>query len=90
MTAAGPSGTVFQGSPQPQYASGNDCETQERNEMSESNNTRRGLVNGGGFLLGLVIGWLIFDNLALGILFGIALSAAGEGHHRATRNKDAE
>jgi hypothetical protein len=48
------------------------------------------MVGGGGFLLGLVIGWLIFDNLALGILFGIALSAAGEGHHRATRNKDTE
>lgn len=56
----------------------------------DSRNTRRFMIGGGGFLLGLVIGWLIFDNLALGILFGIALSAAGEGHHRATRNKDAE
>lgn len=58
--------------------------------MSEPNQTKRGVVTGGGFVAGLLIGWLLFDNLALGILFGIALSAAGEGHHRMTRPKDSD
>lgn len=53
-------------------------------------NTRRFIIDGGGFAAGLVIGWLLFDNLALGLLFGIALSAAGEGHHRTARNRDAD
>jgi hypothetical protein len=56
--------------------------------MSEPNQTKRGVVTGGGFVAGLLIGWLLFDNLALGLLFGIALSAAGEGHHHVTKSRD--
>ena len=50
-------------------------------------NIKRAGINLGAFLLPFLFVWLVFDNMALGLLVGLLFAGGGEAAQRAAKDR---
>ncbi len=63
----------------------------ETPEDNPSGSMKRAGINLGAFLIAFLFVWLIFDNMALGLLVGLLFAGGGEAAQRAAdKSKDGE
>ncbi len=63
----------------------------ETPEDKSSGSMKRAGINLGAFLIPFLFVWLIFDNMALGLLVGLLFAGGGEAAQRAAdKSKDGE